>query len=374
VPLRLELYSADHVEKVRRFNHRLRKGNVEPGFFLPESAALEATRDALPCAGAAFVKRHFIMVDDQEVRGGFLLQEQLCCLAGETRWCANIQMPISEGVVDRKFSHIAVRMIELLLRDRPLVFAVGMGSLHAPFAKFLAAMKWRVTLVPFRFYVLQPSRFLEQTRALRNTRWRSTVADFAAVSGLGSAAIRVGQRLRKRGSARLSAHRIDAWYAQTSSLWMMYRASSSFCVVRDKASLPFFLDLTGSDLSSYMFTDRDGIVRGWAVLKMKAMRDNKYFGSLRVATLLDGVCEPSFERAVVQATVYCAQENAADILVMNQLSDGWLAASEQSGFWRGPSNYVFASSPALTKSIASVDPDFSNVHCSRADGDGRLNL
>jgi len=376
VPLRLELYSADHVERARRFNDRLKNGDIESAFFLPERAPSDSTNDTLrPAPDAALVKRQFIVLDDREVRGGFLLQEQFCYLAGETRWCTNIQMPISEGIVDRRFSHVAPRMIDLLLRDRPLVFAVGMGTLDAPFAKFLAAMKWRVMLVPFRFYVLQPTRFLKHVRALRDTRWRSTVADFAALTGLGSAAIRTAQRFRKHSSVRcLSANRIDTWDEQISSLWTIYRAGSSFCAARDRASLPFFLNLTDSGLLAYLLTDQQGILRGWAVLKVKAMQNNKHFGSLRVATLLDAVSELNFERAVLQAMIDCAKENTADILVMNQLCDRWLVASEQSGFWRGPSNYVFASSPALTQTIAKVDLKFSRVHCSRADGDGRVNL
>jgi hypothetical protein len=148
----------------------------------------------------------------------------------------------------------------------------------------------------------------------------------------------------------------------------------SFGAVRDKETLPFFIDLTDRRLSAYRLTDHGGTLRGWIVLQITAMRENKHFGSLRVATLLDGVCVPTFEPAVVRAAMTCARDQGADLMLMNQQHRHWITASDENGFWKGPSNYVLATSPQLTRLISAVDPEFTEVHISRADGDGRLNL
>jgi len=283
-------------------------------------------------------------------------------------------MPISEGVVDRRFSYVAIRMLQLLLSERPLVFAVGMGSLEAPFARLLAVMKWRVALVPFRFYVLRPARALREISPLHSSRGRSFMANFAAWTGLGTSAILAVQRARTRSTTGLLSARIHHWDDRTSFLWSLYRRECSFAAVRDAASLPSLLDLTDSRLWSYGLADRAGRARGWIALQVTSMQRNKYFGSLRVATLLDAVAEPGFEAGAVRAAVACARVHGADLIVTNQQHRRWLAACDDCGFWKGPSNYVVATSPELSRQISSVDREFAIVHLSRADGDGRLNL
>jgi hypothetical protein len=375
MPLRLDLFREEHAEQVRGFNARLRAGGVDPEFLLPENARSQYPGGLLEeKPDAPFSQRQFLAIEDDQVRGGFLLQEQACEIAGESHGGANIQMPISEGLVDRKFSYVATRMLQLLLRDRPFVFAVGMGSLEAPFAKFLAGMKWRVALVPFRFFVFRPARFLREIRALHSTRTRAFMVSIAAWSGTGTPAILALQRVRTRSVVSLLPRRIYQWDDQASALWSHYRTACSFGAVRDAETLPFFLDPTDSHLSAYRLADREGIARGWIVLQVTAMRDNKYFGSLRVATLLDAVSDPGFERATIRAATACARDQDADVVIANQQHRSWLAGFNANGFWRGPSNYVLATSPQLTQRIGSVDPEFTGVHISRADGDGRLNL
>lgn len=373
--LRLALSSPSHIEQVRRFNARLRAANIDPAFLLSQSGFPQRPEDPLEKKpNASFTKRQFLALDGEDVRGGFLLQEQACEIAGKTHWCANIQMPISEGLVDRKFSHVAMQMLQLLLRVRPFVFAVGMGSTEAPFAKLLAAMKWRVSLVPFRFYVFRPARFLLEIRPLHSSRAKALIANLCAWSGLGPVAILGIQQAGTRSAASLSCSQIHKWDHRTSSLWSAYRSGCSFAAIRDESSLPFFLDLADSGLSAYQLSDRAGAIHGWIALQVTSMRDNKNFGSLHVATLLDAVCESGFERAVVRAAVACARDQGADVLITNQQHHHWIAACAENGFWKGPSNYVLATSPHLTQQISTVDPSFGKVHLSRADGDGRLNL
>lgn len=375
MPLRLEVFSAVHIEQARRLNARLRKAQVDPGFLLPENPP-QTPADVRPFRepGSDFAKRHFLALDGEEVRGGFLLQEQPCEIAGETQWCANIQMPISEGLVERKYSYVAAQMVYLLLRDQPFVFAVGMGSVEARFARLLSALKWRVALAPFRFFVIRPARFLREIQPLRLTPSRRLAADLMALSGLGTAGILGLQKARTQAATPLIAEPISRWDDESTSLWRAYRNHCSFGAIRDAVTLPFFLNLEEPRLLAYRLRGRDHITRGWVALQFAHMRGSKYFGSLRVATLLDAVCEWGFERATVQAARDCAINHSAELLVTNQSHQLWLAAFETSGFWNGPSNYVIATSPELTKRIAAVDRGFVNVHISRADGDGRLNL
>jgi hypothetical protein len=63
----------------------------------------------------------------------------------------------------------------------------------------------------------------------------------------------------------------------------------------------------------------------------------------------------------------------ADLLVSNQTHDAWNAALRRCGFVRGPSNFVFAASPAMRK-ILGTEENFGHMHINRGDGDGPINL
>ncbi len=183
--LRIELYAPEHADSVKRLNSRLREGNVQTGYLMPDEPRkrIGDSLDILP--DVPFTKRQFVALEGDEVRGGFLLQEQQFEVATQRQWVANIQMPISEGLVDRKYATVAGRMLKLLAKKRPFLFAVGMGNVEAQFARLLAAMNWRVALVPFKFYIVRSSKFLQEIQPLHRTKARAAAANAAAWTGLG---------------------------------------------------------------------------------------------------------------------------------------------------------------------------------------------
>ena len=68
--------------------------------------------------------------------------EQAGWLNGQVIPLTNIQSPLSEGVVDRAFSGVGLRMLQFLARRNPYAYAVGMGSEENPFARLLKGAGW----------------------------------------------------------------------------------------------------------------------------------------------------------------------------------------------------------------------------------------
>ncbi len=374
---RIELYSPEHISSVKRLNARLRERGVRTDFLMPErSGEGRGTLDDFP--DVPFTKRQFVVLEKDEARGGFQLQEQQFELAGERRWVANIQMPISEGLIDRKYGHIAGQMMRLLLEKRPLLFAVGMGGVDAPFAKLTAAMKWRVILVPFQFYVLRPARFLREIGPLHTGRARSVGANTAAWTGLGYVAIKALQASRglKRGSGRERSRpeQVSAWGDWADGVWNRYRGECSLAAARDSGTLRFFHDLGWPGMAARALRDESGTTRGWAAMQVTQMRGNKYFGDMRVGTLVDAIAEPGWELAAIRSAIRSMKEAGADLAISNHTHSKWIGALGACGFGNGPSNYVLATSPKLTEAIRTVDPGFERIHITRADGDGRVHL
>ena len=347
MPIRIESYSSRHLESIRALNQRFRSAGVEEGFFLPERSDVNdpgAPFEALP--GLPVVKRHWLLLDGDIVRGGFILQDQQFYLRGRAEWVTNIQMPVTEGLIDRRYAYLAIQMIQAILKRTPLAFAVGMGGMEQPFPRFLAASKWHVSPVPFLFYVLRPARFLRELPMLRSSPTKSMLMDIAAGSGVGSIGIRSMHHfnaLRHGGTVRENGPKVriagdwDAWVSEVNELWESYRETTSLAAIRDYEHLRLFHP-PAKNFEIYGCRQEDRFI-GWSAVQITPMHRNKYFGNLRVATILDSVSRPGSEAAVVRSTLATLRARGAELAVVNQTHQGWVQAMRQTGFVDGTSNF-----------------------------------
>ena len=98
--------TASLIPACRAFNERLRRDGNAP-FLLPETAHL-----ADPGSPGGILRSHHVAVDENgEVRGGVLLAEQRGWLAGRVIPLVNVQSPLSEGVIDRRFLTVSLQML-----------------------------------------------------------------------------------------------------------------------------------------------------------------------------------------------------------------------------------------------------------------------
>src|SRR5207253_10007952 len=73
-------------------------------------------------------------------------------------------------------------------------------------------------------------------------------------------------------------------------------------------------------------------VIGWAVGLDTAMRDDKYFGDLRVGSIVDALALPEDARAVAAACARALSERGVDIMISNQCHRAWGDALRKAGF------------------------------------------
>src|SRR5690606_33754296 len=106
--------------------------------------------------GRVVFREFFLAIDGDEVRGGFTLRRQDFWTGSGIVPMANYQGPLSEGLWDRRYMMAGVQMLRAALRDQPLLYALGMGSMGQPLPKLLASAGWSLEPVPFFFHVLRP--------------------------------------------------------------------------------------------------------------------------------------------------------------------------------------------------------------------------
>ncbi len=322
-----------------------------------------------------------VAVDGPDVRGGIILQHHLVHTSSGDQHGVNIQLPLSEGTVDRRFAHVGVWLIRKTLERYPCAFAVGMGGLEQPLPKLLSALRWTVVPVPFLFRVHNVGRFLHNMPTLNRSAARRVVSATMARSGVGWATIRAVQVItaarysRQKIHPSLSKSRFSAWGDWATDVWNAARSHYVIAVERDRASLSVLYPAEHSGTLCWRVQSAGETV-GWFVLLRTAMAGSDYFGNLTVGTVLDCLCVPGHEAGVAKAARQALDDLEVDISLTNQLHRSWRRAFQAAGYLSAPSNYLFAASPALMRAggDASIEHVLAATHVTRGDGDGRIHL
>lgn len=351
--LRVVQHGPEHVDSVVAFRSRMVAGGANPEL-LPTPTPPHSGVEALSYA------RFLILDEENQVRGGWLLQKQPVWVAGECRDVANLQGPISEGIVDRRFIAVAPWMFRYLAANQPLLFAVGMGGSESALARLLKSLGWRVQDTPFLFRIGNGARFLRNIGPVRNRPWMRTMAEVAAATRL-SGLIHFAQ-WRPAQSPRLKPQPVTSWNGWADAIWSAVTETLSFAAVRNSATLD---SIYPSDSRCSRFALGE---HAWVVLQVTDMENSHYFGSMRVGTIVDILARPGWEHAAASAAAKLLIDFGVDLLLTNQMHPKWIEAFRSVGFWNGPSNYVFAESRRL------AEINTHNSHLTRGDGDGRYHL
>jgi len=367
--IRIVPYSASETEAALAFNRRMSLAQAKTEFLLPEAPPLPSP------VGRALRSTYFLAVDDDAVRGGLVVRDCPAWLDGADVAAANCIAPLSEGAINRRYSFLAICFLKFLLRQSPFVFSVGMGDPENPYPRVLRAAGWTLVNVPFFFKVFRASRFLRQLSVFRQSTARKLGAEIAAATGLGALAVAAldGRSIeaRKRASG-LALSTPRAWESWADDIWSSFRQRCSFAVARDARMLCDLYPIADPSLHRFLLF-RDQRPVAWAVALNTQMNRDKYFGDLRVATILDCVGYAGELAPAVFKVSEAMAAAGAELVISNQLHGDMTAAFAQAGFFRAPSNYQAGlSKPLMERVNSGLGPEA--IHLTRGDGDGRMHL
>jgi hypothetical protein len=356
--IRIKPYAREHVPAVRAFNERLQT-RAGSAFQLGECPEENAPR------------REYLALDQAgEVRGSFSLKRQQFWISGRQLEVGNCQLPLSEGIFDPTYANLGMVLLRHALTVQPRLFCLGMGGRGKRLPRLLAAMRWTLIDIPFRFRVCHATRFMRNIVPLRQTPQRRFLMDAIAASGAGWLALHALQG-RIPITPSVGVEEVNHFGEWADDLWERCAGDLSLSMIRSSEVLnvlyagPGFLRLRIS---------RGGVVVGWVVLRDTRMHDHRYFGNLRVATIVDALAVPAEIPAVVQEASRIAERRGVDLIISNQGHELWVRGLRDCGFLSGPSNYTMAMSPAMAALLEPLATHQSRLHINRGDGDGPLDL
>jgi hypothetical protein len=372
VGTRILEYSEPQIEAVRQFNDRLKAGGAANRFPLsPVPAWLPHSADR------RLFQEYFVAADgDGAVRGAYILKHQEFWVRDRVVSLADFQLPISEGIVDRRYSPVAVQLLRDALARQSLLFGLGMGGYDQAVARLLVAAGWRIWPVPFLFRIVHPPRFLHNIAFLRRSRPRAVALDALAYTGVGWAGVHAVQRFCRPKPPRdpsIVADPVTEFGDWADLLWEACRTGYGMCAVRDAEVLRILYPGGNEKFIRLKVMRREKCI-GWAVCLDTQLAGHRQFGNLRLGSLVDCFAAPEDGAAVAVAAREVLEKRDVDLIVSNQAHAAWLSALRMAGFLSGPSNFLLTISPGLTQVLKAARVEDRDVHINRGDGDGPINL
>jgi len=273
----------------------------------------------------------FLAVEDSRVRGGYILRRQIFSVGGVTIPAAHYRLPLSEGIVNRSYAMLGLRMVRDALAREPRLYAMGMGGRDKPLPRMLQRLGWTMDAVPFHFKVVHPYRFLRHIRALRTSPLRRAALDAAAFTGAGWLGMKALGLARKGAALPMPAR------ARVRPMGRRNLGTLARCLRPDRAARRRH---AGPTLSAFRRAlpprargRRMGRPAGHADAESQAIRRHArrhHCGLL---------APPESAGAVVRAATSLLEQRGVDLIVSNQMHAAWSRALVESGFRTGPSNY-----------------------------------
>ena len=367
--IRIRPATTEFAAAVRAFNTRLAAQGVPYQFPEPPPSGAAPTH----ASGESHDARYVAVDRDGMVRGGYTIKLRNYCVRGETRSLGFYRLPLSEGLVDSRYGLIGARLLADALKRQPDLFVLGIGGFQESLARMLGSLGWSLQEVPLYFRIVHPSRFSRGIRHLRGTALRRLALDAAAVTGIAWAGALLLQRKARQHDPATTSDIVQRFGDWADAIWEAAQSQHLLVGSRDAATLNALYPAADRRFIRVRVC-RNGGALGWALLLNTQMSDDKYFGSLRVGTIVDCLARSPHTRAVVAEAVAVLRERGVDLIVSNQSAECWGDALRAEGFVKWRSGFLFGASRNLAARLALGNTGLLQVHLNRGDGDGPIHL
>jgi len=371
--LRTEPASEGRINAVKAFNQRLAEG--KGAYRFPENHIPKRLPQK---AGRTIYQEYYLVLDNADnVRGAFILKRQLYKIKNEVKRIAHLELPISEGMVNPEFAHVAFFLYRAAQDIEPRLYTYGMGGINRPLPKSLKALDWFCTLIPFYFKVIKAGSFLKNVKLLRSTKPRRIIMDILAASGLGNLGLMLFNITHKRVPANgCVAENFSTFGDWSDNLWDAYKDEYDFTAARDQSTMNALYP-EGERFLKLKILDNSKEI-GWVIAVVSQLQGHNYFNNMKTGTILDCWGSKKHYDKIIAVTTAEIKKIGADIIISNQANPVFDSVFKRNGFLKGPSNLGFCFSPEICEDLETGENRNNlaliNAHFNRGDGDGALNV
>lgn len=365
--LRIRPTTNEMIPEVRAFNARMEAGGSSWKFYDTNIPDWLQSRP-----GAAAWREYVVAVDDKSavVRGGFVLKQQMFLLSQSATLIGNVQGPVSEGLVNRKFAPLGALMLKDAMARQPLQIAWGTSKQKAG---LLTQAGWASCKFPLLLHVVNQGAFLRGNLIFRSRPKVARAIRVLTMMGLAQLGVSAAQLLLGARSPSLTGVSVveEAGFgAWANEIWDGAAGQFKLIAVRDAAALSCVMPPDEWPDVIPLRVQRDDRTIGWAAIRDRSGVSDAMFGDLRMGSIVDMLSLPGEERVIAAAAASHLRRRGVDMIGVAASHPRWINAFRSTGFIPLADRRHFAASPALVEAAGGIDELVQNSHLTLMDGDG----
>lgn len=220
--------------------------------------------------------------------------------------------------------------------------------------------------VPFYFKILNGKKFLQNIYFEKSNSWYVKVARFLGRLPLLPNLLQI---IQHRSDICRKEVRVEMWNKFPEEAQILWEIVKTECPLIFERSIRYLEWRFNSKKYVRLGVYTSNQLVGWVIYKITQMRGNKYFGNMRVGSIVDALCRQNSTdvHILFQAAVQALREEGSDILVANFSHQAAGKALKSIGFLAGPSEYHF-----FSKNIPIQKSEEIWITRGDSDGDGAL--
>ncbi len=336
-------------------------------------------RDRNGDAPAPMEAERYVGVDGGgEIRGAYLLRWQSLWLRGQQVRGAALGLPISEGIVNKRYAMVGVSVLRDAVKRCEDQYVLGGGGRDGNVFRVARHAGWQIADVPFVFRVLKGRNFLRKLPQTQHGGGR-ILASLVGNTGLAQLAtdlLHAGSALRHGGSFSLrqssggTVEEVPSLREAAEEVWPRVKSQYTFCVVRDGAHVEPAFPPGRADLHRLVVRVGGSIV-GWAVVMTESLsRLKDFLGDVTPGLIVDAFGDTSHATEIVRAATLYLASQGVDVMMTNVSHRRWMSAYKKAGFLSWRSQFPLIVSRSLGRRIGDLALTLPESHVSRGDGDG----
>ena len=371
-------FDSNDIPAVERFNQRFRDADGYFSFSEKEISRIYQKNEHTKL----FFEFYLAKDEKGEIRGGYYLKNQEFFLKKEPIEIVFMQLPLSEGVINADYRPVGPLIFEDMEKRRKLVFVLGMGGFQYPLPKRLMKIGWFMYPVPFHFFINNSRAFLrdfEYIKTLKKSFTKKILINFIKIfgllvlfTGMHRAYTAICRFIKSKTYNGVQAEIIEEFSDFADTIWEESKNYYSIVAKRDQHVLNQLYPKTSPKFHRLKIT-KNNVCIGWVVLLCTQMNGDKYFGNLKLGSIIDAFSKPEYAGLLIHQSVKYLKNLKADLTVINHANVNWCSHLRKNGFLKGPSNFIFGISKRI-KEYYKDNIDFENSFIMRGDGDGPINL
>ncbi len=315
--------------------------------------------------GSKIFQEQIVLVEDEEyIRCAAKIKNQNYLLKGKIINFQDIQIPISESIIDRKYLPSNLFFLKNLSNLSKNMHALGMGGVDEPLPKILNKLGFDLFKVDFFFLPLKISTLYN---IFINKININLLKNFSFIFKPLDSIISLSYKLNCFKNRNIKIKIFEEFTEQDTLIWEAVKNDFHLIAEKKAENLNIIYSSERFKLTKLRIYDQEEYL-GWLVLKITRHERDKYFADEKTCTIVDLCTEPCNYNIFIKTAKRIAFKDNAGVILMNSLNKEFNYFLKKNLFINSNSNFAFASK------LENQHIDLNKSWITRGDGDGPINL